>query len=154
MAVRLFNNSPSSCKNETPVGSLNILDSQSPFIFWSTNVLPSSKTKRFGISFFPNSCPPEVPNNRSELGNKLFGEKYVGHIVNWNGGENRFDELKLCSMRKFIGLVCCELGFEFIKHEVVGYCSILNRDDERMPKMNEVVVNGWHRQNLIDSDRD
>lgn len=132
---------PSCChKNDALIHCLEISYTKSALIFWSTNVFPSSQAKAPRICFFSYTNPPEVPNNSSELGNKLFGEKYVGHIVNRNGGENRFDELKLCSMRKFIGLVHCELGFEFIKHEVVGYCSILTRDDERMPKMNEVVV--------------
>jgi hypothetical protein len=31
--------------------------------------------------FFPYTCPPEIPNDRSEFCNEFFGEKNIGHIV-------------------------------------------------------------------------
>jgi hypothetical protein len=37
--------------------------------------------RRLDSPFFPYTCPPEIPNDRSKFCNDFFGEKNIGHTV-------------------------------------------------------------------------
>jgi hypothetical protein len=46
------------------------------------NIIPRTKRNRISGIFILNTCPPEFSNNGIDLGNKSFGKKNCGHIVN------------------------------------------------------------------------
>jgi hypothetical protein len=98
-------NSPSGHEYESLVCGLEIFNAQASFFFWCAYIFPSPETKRFGTCFFSNTSPPKCPDNGDELCNKLFGEKNIGHVINWDRGKDRFDKSESCSMGKLVSLV-------------------------------------------------
>jgi hypothetical protein len=51
---------------------------------------------------------------------------------------------------KLVRFESAQLRFELIKHKVVSSCFVLPGNDNRMPKMDEVVVNVRHMEDLLD----
>lgn len=97
-----------------------------------------------------NACPPKSSNHSSNLVNEIFREKHSRHIVNRDGGKNRFNVGKPTSMIQLVGFDSGELRTEFVNDEIISFGSVTMIEDEGVAKVDGVWVEIRHRKNIFD----
>jgi len=68
-----------------------------------TDILPETKGNGISGVIILNTCPPKSTDDSIDLLHKSFGEKNCRHVVDRNGGKDKFDVSKSANVVQFVG---------------------------------------------------
>ena len=88
-----------------------------------------------GRVVFLSIGPPKLSDDGVDPLHKSPREEDCGHVVNRDGGKNRFDVSEPTSVIEFVGFDSRQLGSEFVDDKLISFISIIVVENNRMTKV-------------------
>jgi hypothetical protein len=97
---------------------------KSSIVLRLTNIIPGTIVDRRRCTIGLNPSPPKPMNNGRYFLNEGLGEKDSAHVVDRDGGKDRFNVNKSAGMIQFVGLDGGKLCPKFVEDKLVGFVVI------------------------------